>query len=83
MTMVVADLHGLRSALKVASEHANQRISMRVCNVRYSAATGRFRRRLRLGWMLDLMWVVSSKDRTQYLIELIREARSSRAPTRK
>jgi hypothetical protein len=36
-----------------------------------------------LGWMLGLMWVVSSKDRTQRLIDLIREARSSKAPTRK
>jgi hypothetical protein len=36
-----------------------------------------------LGWMLGLMWVVSSKDRTQYLIELIREARSSKTPARK
>lgn len=30
-----------------------------------------------LGWMLGLMWVVSSKDRTQRLIDLIREPRSS------
>ncbi len=36
-----------------------------------------------LGWMLGLLWIVSSKDRTQRLVDLIREARSSKAPTRK
>ena len=36
-----------------------------------------------LTWTASLMWVVSSKDRTQRLIDLIREARSSKAPTRK
>ena len=36
-----------------------------------------------LGWMLGLAWVVSSKERTQHFIDLIREARNSKAPTRK
>jgi hypothetical protein len=32
------------------------------------------------GWTLGLLYIVSSKDRTQHLIELIREARSCKAP---
>ncbi len=44
MTMLVADRRGLRSALKVASEHANQRISMRAHIALYSAFPGRLPR---------------------------------------
>jgi hypothetical protein len=33
-------------------------------------------------WVLSLLWVVSSKERTQHLIALIREARNSKAPSR-
>ena len=52
-------------------------VPLAVCGLHWPAAV------VGLGWTLDLMWVVSSKDPTQYLIELIREARSSKAPTRK
>ena len=34
-------------------------------------------------WVLSVLWVVSSRDRTQHLIALIREARNSKAPSRK
>jgi len=36
-----------------------------------------------VAWMLGLLYVISSKERTQLLISLIREARTSKAPTRK
>ena len=36
-----------------------------------------------LGWAAGLGWVVSSQERTQHLIALIREARSNQAPSRK
>lgn len=40
MTMLSRDRHGLRPALKVTSEHTNQRISMRSGNALYSAEAG-------------------------------------------
>ena len=42
-TILSTDRRGLRSALKIASEHANQCISMRACNALNSCMTGRLR----------------------------------------
>jgi hypothetical protein len=40
-----------------------------LCGVDWPAAV------VGLGWILGLLYIVSSRDRTQHLIELIREAR--------